>query len=690
MDLAHTRNIGVVAHIDAGKTTVTERILFYTGVEHRIGEVHDGTATMDWMDEERERGITITAAATACDWQGYRLQLIDTPGHVDFTVEVERSLRVLDGAIVVLDAVAGVQPQTETVLRQAARHHVPLLMFVNKMDRLGADFAKAVSSVRERLKLTPVPVQLPVGAGAEFEGVIDLIERQLLRWGGEHGQNVERRPIPEERLPEVEQARDELCASVAEMDDALTDLYLENGELNAEQLHRGLRQATLARKLVPVLIGAALRNIGIQPLLDGVTAWLPSPLQRVSVTGQAPDGQEVQRCPDPDAPLAALVFKIFHEAYGDLHYVRVYSGLLKERQRLVVARTGRVERVGQLLLMHADHRVQIAEAGPGAIVAISGLKFAQTGDTLCVKGEEIALEGMEFPEAVMRVTVETNEPKDADKLLDALRILEREDPTLQLSLDPDSGQNLLAGMGELHLEVVLHRLQREFGVSARAGQPQVSYRESVVQVADGHGEMEIPGDEHALRVKASLRLHPTEVAGLEFRGGDLWAELPESLRLELPAGGLSGDCGPIGFPLTGVVVELTALSWTPMEVEPSVGAIAGAFSRAMREALAGVTQVREPVMDLAVQVPEGAFSAVLSDLNARGGEIQQVDPAEGQVRARVPMERMFAYSTQLRSLTQGKGEFSMEPAGYAAPSAARWAEKSQQMGLSGPDSSGSA
>jgi elongation factor G len=686
MDLAHTRNIGVVAHIDAGKTTVTERILFYTGVEHRIGEVHDGTATMDWMAEERERGITITAAATACQWDGHLLQLIDTPGHVDFTVEVERSLRVLDGAVVVLDAVAGVQPQTETVLRQARRHHVPLVMFVNKMDRLGADFAQAVESVRERLQLIPVPVQLPVGAGAEFDGVIDLIESRMLRWQGEQGETVESLPIPPAMQAEAELARDELCAAVAEVDEPLTDLYLGNGTLTAEQLHRGLRQATLARRLVPVLIGAALRNIGIQPLLDGIVAWLPSPLQRVSVQGQAPDGQEIERKPTPDAPLAALVFKIFHESYGDLHYLRIYSGLLQERQRLVVARTGRVERVGQLLHMHADHRAQISEAGPGAIVAVTGLKFAQTGDTLCVKGQEIALEGMEFPEAVMRVTVEPDEPKDAEKLLDSLRILEREDPTLQLSIDSDTGQHLLAGMGELHLEVVLHRLKREFGVQARPGKPQVSYRESVVQMAEGHGEMEIPGDEHALRVKASLRLQPTENAGLEFRGGEIWAELPESIRLGLPEGGMSGDCGPIGFPLTGVVVELTALHWTPAEAEPTVGAIAGAFSRAMREALVGVTQIREPVMDLSVRVPEGAFSAVLSDLNARGGEIQQVDPAVGQIRARVPMERMFAYSTQLRSLTQGKGEFSMEPAGYAAPSATRWAEISKQMGLSGSDS----
>lgn len=686
MDLARLRNFGIVAHIDAGKTTVSERILYYTGVEHRMGEVHEGTATLDWMDQERERGITITAAVTACDWRGHRLQLIDTPGHVDFTVEVERSLRVLDGAVVVLDAVAGVQPQTETVIQQARRHTVPLIFLINKMDRLGADFSAAVASIGERLGIEAIPVQLPCGEGEDFAGVYDLLTEEALVWADSLGKELQRQPIPEADQDRVAEARDALCSVVAEGDEALTDRYLEEGRLSAEELRQALKTAVHERRLAPVLAGAALRNRGIQPVLDAVVDWLPSPLERPPVRGELADGSSAERAATPDQPTTALVFKIYHESFGDLHFARVFAGTLRTGDKLVVARTGKKERVGRLLRLHADDRTVLDEAGPGELVAISGLKFAATGDTLCAPGGELALEGMDFPDPVLRVTVEPREPGAAEGLVDALSCLDREDPTLRAAIDVDTGQHILAGMGELHLEVVLHRLKKEFGVDARIGTPQVSYREALTASREGAGSAEWVEGEQAQRLEARVAARPVEAASVSFRAEpELLSKQglrPEDFGPSL----LEGESGAWGLPLTGVDVELLGLERaTGSGVVPAAAAV-GAITRALRAALSGATEVQEPWMDLQVRAPEAATSAVIADLNSRSAEIQGVDPAAGEIRARVPLAAMFAYSTHLRSQTQGKGEFTMQLAGFAAPQGARKTELSAKLGISDGES----
>lgn len=686
MDLALLRNFGIVAHIDAGKTTVSERILFYTGVEHRMGEVHEGTATMDWMDQERERGITISAAVTACDWRGHQLQLIDTPGHVDFTVEVERSLRVLDGAVVVLDAVAGVQPQTETVLRQAGRHEVPLLFLVNKIDRLGADFSQACASIEARLGVRAVPVQLPQGEGGDFCGVIDLVSEELLSWTDALGKEMLRSELPAAEVERVAESRDQLCSAVAETDDALADRYLEVGRLSAEELRAGLRAAVRARSLAPVLVASALRNRGIQPLLDAVVDYLPSPLERAAIWGESAEGERVQRQPSPDDPCTALVFKIHHESFGDLHFVRVFSGVMRVGDKLQVARTGQHERIGRILHLHAEQQTARESAGPGELVAISGLKHAGTGDTLCALGQAIALEGMRFPEPVLKLTVEPREPGQSEALVEALACLDREDPTLRTSLDPETGQHLLAGMGELHLEVVLHRLKTEFKVDARTGEPQVSYREALRKARSCEAHREIPLGEQPLRLWAKLRMQPIEGAVVELQLEAGLARQLGPMAAELRADALAGESGEWGLPLDGMRVTVTELSWQPAEIQPPTGSLLGVVTRAMRTGLVGATELREPWMELRVAAPEAATSSVLADLNIRGAEIQEVDPSRGAIRARVPLAEMFAYATHLRSQTQGKGEFTMSLAGYAAPKGARISELAAKLGISDRES----
>lgn len=687
MDLALLRNFGIVAHIDAGKTTVSERILFYTGVEHRMGEVHEGTATMDWMDQERERGITISAAVTACDWRGHQLQLIDTPGHVDFTVEVERSLRVLDGAVVVLDAVAGVQPQTETVLRQAARHQVPLLFVVNKIDRLGADFAQACASIESRLGVRAIPVQLPQGEGDAFDGVFDLIQEELLCWTDRLGRQLVRLPYPAAEVARLAEARDQLCSAVAETDDALADRYLEVGRLSPDELRAGIRAAVRSRSLAPVLVASALRNRGIQSLLDAVVDFLPSPLERAAIWGEAADGTRVQRQASPDEACTALVFKILHESFGDLHFVRIFSGVLRVGDKLQIARTGQTERVGRILQLHADHQSARESVGPGELVALSGLKYAATGDTLCGPGAVIALEGMKFPEPVLKLTVEPREPSQSEALLAALACLDREDPTLRTSLDPDTGQHLLEGMGELHLEVVLQRLKTEFKLDARTGEPQVSFREALVRAHECEALREVPLAEQPLRLTAKVQMQPTEGATVELQlDSKLAAELGP-LAAELPADALAGESGEWGLPLDGLQVSVLELSWQPADLTPPAGSLLGVVTRALRQGLVDRTELREPWMDLRVAAPESATSAVLADLNMRAAEIQEVDPSRGEIRARVPLAEMFAYATHLRSQTQGKGEFTMTLAGYAAPQGARISELAAKLGISGRESS---
>jgi elongation factor G len=682
MDLTRLRNIGIVAHIDAGKTTVTERILYYTGVEHRMGEVHLGNTVMDWMEEERERGITITAAATRCPWRDHAVQVIDTPGHVDFTGEVSRSLRVLDGAVVVVCAVAGVQAQTETVLRQAARYEVPWIAFVNKMDRQGADFGRAVDSLRERGGVRPVPVQIPAGDGRDFAGVVDLVGRRLLRWdAAEKGAEVHAEEIPPELREAAEAARAALCEAVAEVDDALLEAWLEAGELDEEQLHRGLRQGTLERRFVPVLCGSALHYQGVQPLLDSVLAWLPSPADRPPVRGHDPgdEGRELERPAEADAPLCALVFKVFHERHGDLFYLRIYSGELTEGMQLQNAREKGFERVGQIWRMHADHRERLERAGPGEIVVVPALKKARTGDTLFPKGHAIALEPIEFPEPVIRQTVEPEVLGDRDKLLDALRVLDREDPTLTVEIDEDTDQAVLAGMGELHLEVALHRLQREFRVAARAGRPIVAYRETLLAAARGTASVDRPtGDGGRLTVTATLNAAPTEETRPAVQLGPGLDGLGRALRHDLAAAAheLVEGGGDLGYPLARLEVVLETLEWSPAGVEPPVEMVLGAAARALDEALRGATGLLEPIMSLRVEVPEEFLSGVLADLQSRRAEVQAMDLDEGvsRIRAQAPLEAMFAYSTKLRSLTQGRGDFGLSPSGYAPVPPARATE----------------
>ncbi|KAA3608233.1 MAG: elongation factor G [Planctomycetota bacterium] len=675
MDLTRLRNIGIVAHIDAGKTTVTERVLFYSGVEHRLGEVDHGTATMDWMEEERERGITITAATTQCPWQDHVIQIIDTPGHVDFTAEVSRSLRVLDGAVVIVCAVAGVQAQTETVLRQARRYQLPWIAVINKMDRQGADFPKAVASLRQRLDAPVIPVQWPIGSGSDFEGVVDLLHRKAFVFSPEdQGRTVKEIPLPSDLKATVEEARGALVEAVAETDEELLEKFLLDEDLSAEDLHAGLRQAVRNRQLVPGLCASALRNVGVQLILDSVIAWLPSPLDRPPVQGFHPQHPErtEQRTPDPDGPLSLLVFKLHHQVHGDLHYVRVFSGTLKEGDSLHNARHRQSDRVQQIYLVHADHRERWNQAGPGSIVVLSGLKRARTGDTLFRKGEAIALEAIEFPEPVIQQALEPQSVADRDKLLAALQILDREDPTLHVEIHEDTGQAMMAGMGELHLEVALHRLERDFRVRARAHQPLVAYRETIDTAKEVEASVDRPHGEGRQSATVRLSVEPQEESKPESDWTALAADLPGELREALPVEGdsLIQASGERGYPLAKLRLRWLAVSWQPLGEVPPVELVLGAAGRALDQALEANSVKLQPVMALRVETPEEFLSGVLADLNVRRAEVQDLQIVQGDRRilARVPLAEMFSYSNQLRSLTQGRGTFSMEPEGYAPAS----------------------
>ena len=669
MEPSRLRNIGIVAHIDAGKTTVTERILHYTGVEHVMGEVHDGTATMDWMEEERERGITITAAITACPWRDHLVQIVDTPGHVDFTAEVARALRVLDGAVVVLDAVAGVQAQTETVIRQVVARDVPFLAFMNKMDRPGADFEAAVASLERKLRVRALPVQLPDGAGAEFGAVLDLVGRRRLVWDAASSGREWCAEEPDAAAAErIAIARAALCSAVAELDEAWTDRFLEDDDLPDDVLREGLRRAVLAGAFVPVLCGAALRNIGIQPLLDAVVDWLPSPLDRPPVRGEDPATGEVrERAPDSTAPVAALAFKVGHEAHGDLVYLRVYSGTLRDGDALEVVRTGRKEKLHPLYRMHADRREKVSEAGPGALLAVPGLKRVGTGDTLCTPGTALRLEPTHFPAPVIRRTVEVRDSGDRDKLALALAALDREDPTLEIQEDEDTGGWLLAGMGELHLEVAMHRLERDFRLQVRGGQPRVKLRETIAAAAEAEGALEIPGDA-PVRVAVRLQVVPSESVDPELRLAPSLPEVPAHVLREFRDPDWAATwSGAEGYPLAHLCATVLGWSWEGVPA-PDAGQLQGAVHMALQKALDGGSQLLEPIMDLQVEVPEEHLSAVLADLQQRRAEIVEVggDDANRVVEARAPLQRLLAYSTGLRSQTQGKGTFTMQARGFAA------------------------
>ncbi len=680
--LEKVRNIGIMAHIDAGKTTTTERILYYTGRTHKMGEVHEGAAVMDWMAQEQERGITITSAATTASWRDFRINMIDTPGHVDFTVEVERSLRVLDGAIAVFDSVAGVEPQSETVWRQADRYRVPRIAFMNKMDRVGADFFAAVQSMVDRLGAHPVPVQLPIGQEEHFRGVVDLVEMRGIVWTDALGTQIELIEIPNELREQAEAYHHQLIDAVAEHDEELLETYLlDEAAVTAEMVRRALRKATLAIAVTPVLCGSAFKNKGVQPLLDAVVAYLPSPLDVPPVHGVDPRTQkELARRPSEDEPFSALAFKVMSDPYvGKLTYFRVYSGTVKAGERVVNVTTGKTERVGRLLQMHANHREERSEIGAGEIVAAVGLKGTTTGDTLAVDSAPILLESMQFPDPVISVAIEPRTKADQDKLAHALQRLAEEDPTFRVRTDEETGQTLISGMGELHLEIIVDRLTREFNVDANVGRPQVAYRETIgkrVERVEGRFVRQTGGRGqygHAL-----VNAEPAESGeGYEFINRIVGGVIPREF---IPAVDLgiqeAMESGPLaGYPVVDVRVELVDGSYH--EVDSSEMAFKVAGSLAFRNAVQRAKpKLLEPVMAVEAVTPEEYLGDVMGDLSSRRGRIEHLEPRGNAqaVRARVPLATMFGYATDLRSMTQGRATFTMQFDRYEEAPAAIAAE----------------
>jgi len=669
--LAKTRNIGIIAHIDAGKTTVTERILFYTKKIYKIGEVHEGAATMDWMPQEQERGITITAAATTCFWNDHKINIIDTPGHVDFTVEVERSLRVLDGAVVVFDGVAGVEPQSETVWRQADKYSVPRICFINKLDRTGADFWRCVDMIVDRLGARPVPIQLPIGAEDRFEGVIDLIEMKAIMYRDDLGSKIDVVEIPEALKADAATWREKMIEIVAEADDTLTHKYLEGEALTTAEIRHGLRLGTLQSKFVPVLTGSALKNKGVQPMLDAVTEFLPSPLDVPPTIGIKPGtDQELVRTPDDKEPLSGLVFKIATDPFvGHLAFFRVYSGTLKAGSYVLNSAKGKKERVGRALEMHANHREEISEIYAGDIGAIVGLKETYTGDTLCDPDHPILLENISFPEPVIEVKIEPRTKVDQDKMGIALQRLAEEDPTFRVKTDPESGETLIAGMGELHLEVIVDRMVREFKVAANVGRPQVSYRETIRRPADGNGRFVRQTGGKGQYGHVVLKAEPNEQgAGYEFVdkivGGTIPREYMRAVNMGISEALETGIYA--GYPM--VDVKVTVYDGSYHEVDSSEMAFKIAASMAIKDAVGKANPVvLEPMMRVEVTMPEQFMGDVIGDLNSRRGQLEGTENrgTTTVVRAFVPLAEMFGYATDLRSMTQGRASYSMELSHYA-------------------------
>ena len=669
--LGRVRNIGIIAHIDAGKTTTSERILFYSGKEHRMGEVHDGTAVMDFLRDEQERGITISSAVTTFSWLDHQINLIDTPGHVDFTAEVERSLRILDGAVCVFCGVAGVQAQSEKVWRQADRYQAPRIAFVNKLDRAGADADHVVREIRSRLGANPLLLQLPVGREDGFAGVVDLIERQYLVFEGDQGETVSRRPVPAELAEDVEVLSQDIMEKAAESDDELTASFLEKGSLSPDEIRAGLRRLCLTRRVVPVFCGSSLRNKGVQPLLDAVVHYLPSPKDVPSPLGRAPGEKKPTlecRPQRKDKPVG-LVFKISDDAHGPLAFVRVYSGEISEGMRLVIAGNSRKERVTRLWRIHANHREQVKSAGPGEIVGVSGLKFAVTGDTLCDESRLVELEPPRFPATVVSVAMEPRSNDDRDKLMEVISRLEREDPTFAHKLDTETGQLILSGMGELHLDVLTTRIVRDYRVPVNTGAPRVSYREGVTRESAGTGAFDqaIAGRQNYAEVSLSLIPNPDELAArceLALPEGLFPKPILEALAASLRDNFASGPLG--GYPVIHTLARVTELK--SREGELTDLAAAAAAEAAMRNALhSGGSILYEPVMSLEVAVPEESLGAVIHDLNGRRAEISEVGQA-GQfrfVKARVALAEMFGYAGAARGLSGGRAEYSLEPCAYA-------------------------
>jgi len=669
--LERTRNIGIIAHIDAGKTTVSERILFYTKKIYKIGEVHEGAATMDWMEQEQERGITITAAATTCFWNDHRINLIDTPGHVDFTVEVERSLRVLDGAVVVFDGVAGVEPQSETVWRQADKYRIPRFCFINKLDRTGADFAHVVDMIHDRLGANAVPLQLPIGAEDTFRGVIDLINLRAITYGSDLGDQINVGEIPAELAAAAAAGHEKVVEALADLDNEIAHSYLEGEAIAPARLVAALRAGTLAYQIVPVLCGSALKNKGIQPMLDGVIDYLPSPLDVDAVSGTDPrTGETVQRHTDDAEPFAALAFKIAADPYvGKLAFFRVYSGTLKTGSYVYNASKDQKERIGRILQMHANHREEIEQVGAGDIAAAVGLKNTFTGDTLCDESKPVILEAITFPEPVIELAVEPKTKADQDKMALALQRLAEEDPTFRVSTDQESSQTRIAGMGELHLEVIVDRMMREFKVQANVGRPQVSYREAIRKPVKAVGRFVRQTGGKGQYGHAVITLEPLErgsgfVYESKIVGGtvprEFWKPVEEGVRDALAGGVIAG------YPV--IDVKATLIDGSFHEVDSSEMAFKIAGSMAAKD---GVTKadptILEPVMKVEVTTPEDFMGDVIGDLNSKRGQIEGIDErgTSRVIRAHVPLAEMFGYATELRSMTQGRAVYSMEFARYA-------------------------
>ena len=669
-----------MAHIDAGKTTTTERILFYTGVSHKLGEVHDGTAVMDWMEQEQERGITITSAATTCFWKGmdgnypeHRVNIIDTPGHVDFTIEVERSLRVLDGACTVLCAVGGVQPQTETVWRQGNKYRVPRLFFVNKMDRSGADFMRVYDQVKTRLKAAPVPIQLPIGAEEKFEGVIDLVKMKAIYWDDStQGMKYEARDIPADMLAECVRWREKMIESAAEASEELMNKYLESGDLSEEEIKKGLRQRTLNSEIFPMLCGSAFKNKGVQAMLDAVIDYMPSPVDILPVTGEKENGEPDERPASDSAPFAGLAFKIMTDPFvGQLIFFRVYSGVVSSGDSIYNPIKGRKERLGRILQMHANTREEIKEVYAGDIAAAVGLKEATTGDTLCDPTKVITLERMVFPEPVIHVAVEPKTKADQEKMGIALNRLAQEDPSFRVRTDEESGQTIISGMGELHLEIIVDRMKREFSVEANVGAPQVAYRETIRKACDKvEGKFIKQSGGRGQYGHVWLKVEPNEAGkGYEFvdaiKGGSVPREyipaVQKGIADTIPNGVLAG------FPV--VDVKVTLIDGSYHEVDSNENAFKMAGSMAFKEGLRRANPVLlEPIMAVEAETPEDFMGNIVGDLSSRRGTIQGMEDMVGggkSVRAEVPLSEMFGYSTTLRSLSQGRATYTMEFKHYA-------------------------
>ena len=670
--LGHTRNIGIIAHIDAGKTTTTERILFYTGRTYRLGNVDDGTTVTDWMEQERERGITIASAAVTCFWGDHRINIIDTPGHIDFTAEVQRSLRVLDGGIVVLDAVNGVEPQSETVWRQADRFGVPRICFINKMDRVGADFWRCIAMIRDRLEAVPVAIQVPIGAESSFTGTVDLIDRVALVYRDELGREPERVEIPDSLRDLVEDNREALVEKIVETDDVLLAKYLENDGPNPEELRKGLRKATLRGRLVPVLCGAALRNRGVQPVLDAIVDYLPSPVDVPPIEGVDPaTGEKVVRHADLEEPFSALVFKIVTDPFvGRLAYMRVYSGTLRSNSSVYNSPKSRKERIGRLLHMYANRREEVDSVSAGDIAAVGGLKFTFTGDTLCDGDRQVVLEAIRFPEPVIYVAIEPRTSADEAKMLDALRCLADEDPTFRFGTDENTGQTIISGMGELHLEILVERLVREFKVWARVGRPQVAYRETITHRVRSEGEFSAQHGAREIHARVVLETEPLPKGeGFDFVNRALPEVIPPEFVAGIEASVRESLMGGVlaGYPIVDVRVVVVdgTLDENRGSAEALYNAAAIAFGKCMRAAR---PILLEPVMELEVSMPEESTGDVIGDLNARRGVIEGMEPRSGgmqAVRGHVPLAEMFGYATDLRSSTQGRGSFTMEFDYYA-------------------------